>query len=273
MFTFSAIVIIAIVTLIGGLLPIYRHASAGFYRWSEAAVSGLFIGAGLFHLLPDASHSFEYLYPQVTFPLAYVLCGIGFAGLVALEFGINHLQQHTQRCQSRPQNHIMTASLCPHTSSSEPRSADYFLGSMVIVALSVHSMIGGLAIGLNQRLSDAIIIFIIILLHKATDSFALVINLRHANFSKTAMVVIVGIFAWVTPIGMMTAHWLTAHLSARTLLEYEAVSNAIAASLFLYIGTLEGVGRQLLFARKPLPSALALMFSGLAVMGLLALWM
>ncbi len=271
MFTLSAIIIIALVTLLGGLVPIYRHASASFYTWSEAGVSGLFIGAGLFHLLPDASRSFEHLYPQQTFPIAYVLCGVGFACLVALEFAINHLQGRAKRCQSRPQNHLMTDSLCPH-SGNQSQPPDYFLGILVILALSVHSMIGGLAIGLNQHLSDAILIFLIILLHKATDSFALVINLRHANFSKAAMVTIVGVFAWVTPTGMMTAHWLTMHMPERVLLEYEAVSNAIAASLFLYIGTLEGVGRQLLFARKPKPSALTLMFSGLGVMGLLAFW-
>ena len=85
-------VIIFIISIISGLPLTYKsrssahsscklehahsHAHGSEFIIGEALASGVFLGAGLLHMLNDAAREFNELGYQ--YPLAYLLCGIVF---------------------------------------------------------------------------------------------------------------------------------------------------------------------------------------------------
>ena len=51
---------------------------------ADAFASGIFLGAALFHMLPDAIHEFSSL-NDTSYPLAELFCALGFLILLFLE--------------------------------------------------------------------------------------------------------------------------------------------------------------------------------------------
>lgn len=244
--TFLAILMVFTVTVLSGLWFI-RQENPHFHERNESFVNGLFIGIGLFHLLPDAINNIKIAVITFSLLLVYGLFILGFLFLLVLDYAVKHRSVSTS-------------------------GINFFSGSLVMILLSLHSIIGGLAMGLNPQLSDKILLLIAILAHKVTDSFALVINLRRSAFSRALMTSLMCIFAWMTPLGIGLAYWLVRHLSAQPLTLCMGIFNGLAAGTFIYIGTQEGSVRQLLIGKQRSLQVWFPLVFGLSLMGILARW-
>lgn len=177
----------------------------------EAFASGVFLGSALFHLLPDASRLFSHYYSETSYPMAAVICAGAFLIMLFLE-------------------RLSIAAPVINTRQSIPYILTFIIGT--------HALIEGAALGISVTLSEAAMLLIAILAHKASESFALCTALLRGQLPLFRIGIIVSIFALMTPIGIalgtMVLHSADSTLAA-------AWFNAFAAGTFLYISTLHHV--------------------------------
>jgi solute carrier family 39 (zinc transporter), member 1/2/3 len=251
MFKVILAIIILLVAVIGGLWPFYRKAQhiagnvlAEFeLPVGESVASGIFLGAGLLHMLPDAAQDFNKA--GYNFPFPFLIAGISFLLLLLLE----------------------------HISVSLKHRATHLLSSIALLSvtmLSVHSLLEGAAVGLAASFATTLIIFIAIIAHKGAASFALSINLNRSQLSLTNRIIAFSVFAFMTPIGIFGGDWLLATNQHDTLLT--PIFSSLAAGTFLYIGTLHGLERASLIRHCCSIKEFFFMLTGFILMAIVAIW-
>jgi zinc transporter ZupT len=218
-------VLVFIVTWLAGLPPFrhqHRKRIGVDYSTGEALACGIFLGAALLHMLPEANEAFHDL--GYHYPFAFVGAGIVFLLLLWLE----HLGTH----------------LADHHNSNSPAYA--WLSTVV---LSIHSVLAGAALGSTDQLSTAIIIMVAVIAHKWAASFALAVKLVQSGKPLQSNLVAFGLFSSAFPIGIV-AGAIAADASSGTTAQWLVPSfNAFAAGTFLYLGTLHGLTRATLINR------------------------
>ena len=134
--------IIFIVILLAGLYPFKKRLKDDQhidFPVGETLATGVFLGAALLHMLPEASHLFSQL--GYSYPFAFIITGAVF--LIFLWF--EHLGKE----------------LYHHHDASHPAFA-----ILAWAMLSVHSIMLGAALGLAHHNSMIIMLFLAIITHK-----------------------------------------------------------------------------------------------------------
>lgn len=211
----------------------------------EALASGIFLGAAFFHMLPDAIKLFATVYGHVAYPVPEAVCVLGFLLLLLLE------------------NMSQTESLV-HSQHTIP----YLLTTILVI----HALVEGTALGIGSTISEAIMLFIAIIAHKGSESFALCVTLMRHQLPFKRTLIIITFFALMTPLGIVlgTAVNHMTHVREGELIA--ALFNAFAAGTFLYISTLHHIR-----AHKHEASAQGLpefgcLVLGATIMGVIAIW-
>ncbi|MBU0456417.1 MAG: ZIP family metal transporter [Pseudomonadota bacterium] len=207
-----ASLIILFIALLGGLLPILlgkTNGSRRFLVYGDSFAGGIFLGAGLLHLLPDAHELFSQLW-HTDYPLAFLVCALSIIFLRIIEDGIGgHFEElHTK-----------------HT----------WVAFLLAILLSIHSIIEGVALGVVQTITLFLVIFIAIIAHKGSAAFALGIKMQKSELNKSFIFYLMLIFALMTPVGILFGTIISSMLHARAGNIVEALFNAIAAGTFIYI--------------------------------------
>ena len=271
-----AAVSILIVGIIGGAVPLLaaRHqAGHRFLSLGNALAGGIFLGAGFIHLLPEAS---ETLGEVVDYPLAPLLAALGIGILLLIDrvvFETNH-----------------TA-----TGQSEGRRQPIY-PLVLLVVLSIHSIIAGIALGLEPEVIASVLVMIGILFHKGSAAFALMVSTHASGASKGRLLAILAIFVVMTPLGILFGTMASNLLEGTTAIIIEGSFNALAAGTFIYIAILDVIDAEMSriddriahFVRStligeddvPMPSQdtdrmlkFALVLAGIASMAILGVWM
>ncbi len=246
---FSAIVILVISLLaaIGPFRQRWRN-NLSAHGLGEALASGVFLGASLFHMLPDATENFRASLAN-TYPWANLLCALGFVSLLFLERITQYL---AKRLAQQAQNLV------------------YYL---LVLSLAIHALTEGLALGVNAGISDTLIIFIAIIVHKGSESFSLAHSLARSPLGLSRLLWLFILFALMTPLGIAAGTVLKNTLSSHYGIISTAIFNALAAGTFLYIATLHQHHHHTheTVDHHPVKEFIALLF-GLAMMAGVAIW-
>lgn len=182
----------------------------------EALANGIFVGAAVFHLIPDAESIFAQC--QSCSPLLITL------GVVLGSFVIMMLFE--QLVTHRISNYHHISKIGP-----------------LLLTLSIHAFITGLALGISESYVVVISLLIAILAHKAFEMFALVINLHRQLEHKHHIRILFFLFSFITPLGIVfgASEELFSPLAANsTVIAY---LNAVCAGTFLYIATIHAQNR------------------------------
>src|SRR3989338_6375401 len=149
-----AAIAILLIALLAALLPLrFARSHRRILTIGDAFASGVFLSAALFHMLPAAEAGFRATLPAISFPYANLLCAIAFVIILFLERGVGHFH---------------------HTHDAASDSARMPVTPYVLVlVLSIHALIEGIALGINATVTSALIIFSAIVAHKGSESFAL----------------------------------------------------------------------------------------------------
>jgi zinc transporter 1/2/3 len=252
LFKITAALIILLTSVLAGLAPLRAaRAKPGHHllELGEALGGGVFLGIALFHMLPDAEQTFQQLYGADHYPYAELLCAAGFAVLLFLEKIV--LQT------ARPLN-------------SENHSAVPYVLPLV---LSVHALIEGTALGINVTVTNALIIFIAIIAHKGSESFALATNLGRSRLSMKFAMTLFFIWALMSPLGVTLGSVLADHSQTHTGQLLAAIFNAFAAGTFLYIATLHKTTHLCTSKHSNHFLEFVLMLTGLGIMALVEIWL
>lgn len=244
-----AALVILISTVVAVAYPIRARTRPKHHRFmdlGDAFASGIFLGAALFHMLPDAIHDFQETLGQTTLPIAEFFCAGGFVLLLLLE----RLSLNSTRLNSKVTIPYLAA-----------------------VTLIIHSLIEGAALGVNTELAAASVIFIAIFVHKGSESFALSMILCRGNHIPTKQLYwLIGVFSLMTPLGIGLGTTVASFMQFKQGQLIAAGFNAFAAGTFLYMSTLHHIHHhQRLHEAEGMIEFLSLLV-GLCLMGAIVIW-
>lgn len=216
---------ILLAALIGGALPILvaRHAgSRRFFSLGNAFAGGLFLGIGFIHLLPEGIEKLEGI---VEFPLAVLLSALGFSLLLLIDRVIFEDQREGGGSDSR------------RTQSFQPY--------LLLGLLSIHSVIAGVALGLETQASAWVILTLGILLHKSSAAFALIVTTYAAGLEGARQKVLLTILVAMTPLGLVIGLITFGALEGTNTILITGSFNALAAGTFIYVAILHIIDEEL----------------------------
>ena len=238
--------LILIVTIIAGLYPFIKKRAATKavnFPIGESLAAGVFLGAGLLHMLGDASAAFNQLHFQ--YPIAFLLAGGTFLVLLLLE-------------------HI-GVEIYHHRGSNSNAFA-----ILAVLMLSFHSFLAGAALGLSNNFSMALIILLAIVAHKWAASFSIAVRITSSQLKLSHSIILFAFFALMVPSGILMGSAVNASLSLHPLLE--PIFSSLAAGTFIYLGTLHGLEKATLIQQCCKLNRFFFVIMGFAIMAIVAIW-
>jgi zinc transporter 1/2/3 len=256
------LLVILIAGALGAALPMLRHGDAPSDRilgWGNAFAAGVFLSAGVVHMLPDADRVWSGL--GWDYPMAFALASLSFALILLVEHVLLPESAHEE--VHAPPGERFT------------RLAQHHQGVLaayaVLTALSIHSLLAGLALGAQPEISRALVISLAIVAHKSAAGFALGVSLVRSQLGTRQVWTLVAIFALSTPLGGLVGTLLGEVFDGRIGATLEAILVSLAAGTFVYVATFD-----ILRDEFPAPGGrLAkwlLLTAGIASMSALAAW-
>lgn len=237
---------ILMITLLSGLYPFFKkmttHKNFEF-PIGEALACGVFLGAGLIHMLGDASTEFYQLH--ISYPVPFLLAGLTFLLLLFLE----HIGQELH---------------AEHGANSK----SFAILSMIL--LSIHSFLAGAALGFSDSIAMTILILFAILAHKWAASFALAIQITKSTLLIRPGLILFTIFAIMAPLGILFGTVVTNTLGQYPLLA--PIFSSLAAGTFLYLGSLHGLERAVLVKQCCRLNLFYYVIGGFVLMAVVAIW-
>lgn len=241
-----SIALIFAVTILAGAYPFVKkiRTRVGLeFPIGEALASGVFLGAGLLHMLGDSAQNF--INQGYDYPFAFLITGVMFLLLLSFE----HIGRE----------------IYEHDGEQSPGFA-----LLAVLMLSVHSFLAGAALGLSDALSVIVVILMAILAHKWAASFALAVQINKSMLSLKMGMSLFLVFAFMVPLGILFGDIINRHLAHYPLLE--PVFSALAAGTFLYLGTLHGLKRAVMIEKCCDLRHFVFVIIGFAIMAVVAIW-
>ena len=240
------VAVVVLISLVTGRAALYAASSnqdrpaLGF---GEAFAAGIFLGAGLIHMLGDAQGAFDRA--AVAYPYAMVICGAVMLFLLWVEHLANHAVE---------------------TSASNAR----IVPTTAVLMLSIHSLLMGAAFGISTSVALTVVIFIAVLAHKGSASFALGLELGRSSFARASAWWLFLVFVVMFPLGSLLGESLSSASQAHPLVE--ASIGSMAAGTFLFFGTLHGLASSPMIQRCCNRREFAGAVAGFALMAVVAIW-
>ena len=242
---YAAAVVVLLAGVAGGTfanrLTNWR-SSQWIARLVNTFAGGVFLGAALMHMLPDAREKFTIFFPDMDYPLYTFVAAISFFLVLLLDRGVT-----TSRADSGP--------IYPY---------------LLALILSIHSVITGIAFGLEQHIVAAAAILFAILAHKTTAAMALGISLNREHIDKRLGQNLMRMFYVTTPIGILLGAWWSGLLQGRSGIIAEAVFDALAAGTFFYIAVVDILAEE--FKAPRLGWLFLSTILGFSIMAVVAVW-
>lgn len=214
---------ICLTILIAGWYPLKKRLKSDSHielPLSETIATGVFLGAALLHMLPEANSMFFNM--GYHYPIAYLIIGIVF--LLFLWF--EHLGKE----------------LYHHQDSRHPAFA-----LTAWVMLSTHSLVVGTALGFSNDFPVMIMLFLAIITHKWAESFAIAIQLSKSALAPKSSILLFILFMMMTPLGMYLGWYFDHGVAEQSIIA--PILLASSAGTFLYLGTLHGLERCVMVER------------------------
>ncbi len=213
---------ILVVILLAGWYPFKKRLRDAHVDFpvGETLATGVFLGAGLLHMLPEANAMFGKM--GYNYPFAFIITGIVF--LLFLWF--EHLGKE----------------LYHHQDKTHPAFA-----IVAWLMLSVHSLVLGAALGFSKEFPLIIMLFFAIITHKWAESFAIAVQLNKSSLTTLKSSIFFLIFAFMTPLGIFIGYYFGQGIETTSL--FDPILIATSAGTFLYLGTLHGLERCVMVER------------------------
>ena len=256
-FKLTLLLIILAAGWFGALLPELIDRRPGrerFLGWGNAFAAGLFLGTGLLHLLPESSQVWAAL--GKTYPVGALLAAVAFALILLIEHVLLPDPVHS----------------AAHSHTGEPSHSDEPVSAYaLVVALSIHSVLAGVALGAEAATTGAFLTFAAIVAHKMTAGMALGITLKRDGFQRSAAMRLIALFAMATPTGILLGMATVGALRPISQQTFDATVSGLAAGAFLYIGAFDLLQDEFL---RPGSRWAKWLFAaaGLAVTAISAIW-
>ena len=246
----------------GGALPLLRRDVARSDRllgWGNAFAAGVFLAAGMVHMLPDADRIWSGL--GWHYPMAFALAGFAFTFMLLVEHVLLPEQAHEEVHAPSGERFARIAE----------QHHDALSAYAVLTALSIHALLAGLALGAEADLARALVISVAIIAHKSAAGFALGVSLLRSDLPNRQSWKLIALFASATPLGVLIGALLGATFEGRVGASLEAGFLSVAAGTFIYVATFDILRDEFPAPGGRFPKWCVLTL-GVAAMSALALW-
>ena len=213
-------------------------------RMGAAMAGGVFLGAGLIHMLGDASDNLGRAFPDLNFPLAFAIATLGFVVVLLVE----RVVFRAASAATGPYAYILT------------------------MVLGLHSLLAGIALGIEGSAIVGLAIVIAILAHKGAAAFSLAVSFVKAGMARKRAWGLIATFSTVTPLGILIGSLLGSALPERPGEIVEGIFDALAAGSFLYIAAIDIIHEEFGEGEHSHIPAFAALLAGLCLMAVLAIF-
>lgn len=273
-----ALTVMFIITAIGSFSPLYlrkiflKHVHG---KKAEITLSGcLCFGAGVLmatiflHILPEAVEQIgdameTGLMPSISYPITQISLCLGFFFVYLIEELVHYCieRKNKKRDTGKPAQIVHDNKGFDHegNDSSIPHMHDHsathnylkkesLIGSLIVVlALSFHGFMEGMALGLEGHQSDVWLMFAALCSHKIFISFSMSMELLEVGVPLKILILSMMVFSLASPIGGIVGAIVTADSSgtdnAASVLA-PAFLQAISAGTILYVTFCEVLERE-----------------------------
>ncbi len=226
--------IIAICSLVGGMLPLIATWSNRSLLLPVAFSGGVLLGAAFFDMIPESA---MLLGSRVGMPLM-----VGFLLIFVLE-------------------HFLIVHPHPEEAAAHGQAHHIHLGATAYAGLSFHSLLDGLALSSTySKPALGGVVTLAIVLHTIPTAFALTSLLLMDRWSRTAILGWMTLFAFSIPVGAIATWFVLEGTSDRVI----GFAIALSAGTFLAIATSDLLP-QLRHSEHAHNLPLVFLFAGLAV--------
>uniref|UniRef100_A0A7M4E354 Solute carrier family 39 member 1 n=1 Tax=Crocodylus porosus TaxID=8502 RepID=A0A7M4E354_CROPO len=270
----GSLVTLLLLTIVCGLAPlcIFRHpgsapeegsAPVRFLSLVSCFAGGVFLATCLLDLIPDylegIDEALENLRVTLQFPLQEFILAMGFFLVLVMEQIV--LAYRDQAGSLEETRALLGGSSQDGSVQAQPWSdgplhsahgpgpdrphvhIDFNAHSAIrsfalVLALSLHSVFEGLAVGLQEAGAKALEICLALLVHKCIVAFSLSLKLLQGQLRPRAVVGCLLLFALMSPLGIGLGVALTETAAALPQLS-RSVLEGLAAGTFVYITFLE----------------------------------
>lgn len=279
----GSLVLLLLLPLACGLAPLccFRHPPTSAAARSPALslvscfAGGVFLGTCLLDLLPDylssISAALEGLHVTLQFPLPEFILAMGFFLVLVLEQVAVAQREPAAAAAAATEE---TRTLLPTGSIQSPATSPQNFGSgairagLLVLALALHSVLEGLALGLQEGEGAVLRVCLALLLHKCAVAFSLALKLLRGHLRPPAVALCMGLFAMMSPLGVGLGTAVAAGAGPRQRL-CRGVLEGLAAGTFLYITFLEILPQELGVPQQRVPKVILLLAGFALVTGIL----
>ena len=197
---------IFVVGMIGGYIPLYREWSLDKLNLMVAFGGGTLLAAALFLMLPEGWEHIEEGMPWPDVEPGFVAAAaimIGFLLMYLLEnLALPHLgHEHEEHLGHGHAEHA--------AESASERAVHQIGGLSAFIALSMHTLIDGVALGTavtgGEDFALGGLVFLAIIFHKMPAAFSLTSALKADNYSNSRALSYLVIFNAMVPVGAILA--------------------------------------------------------------------
>ncbi|NWT17127.1 S39A1 protein, partial [Vireo altiloquus] len=237
---------------------------------------GVFLGTFLLDLLPDYLSSIaaalEGLRITLQFPLPEFILAMGFFLVLVLEqvtLAQRELAEPPEESRALLPNGSIQTPLpgVPGGSVGSPVPVNGAPGALragaLALALALHAVLEGLALGLRQGDAAALRVLLALLLHKGAVAFGLSLELLRSRLRPPAVASCLVLLALMSPLGVGVGTVLAAGAGPRQHL-CRAVLEGLAAGTFLFVTFLEILPQELGVPQNRIPKVI-LILAGFAL--------
>ena len=244
-----------------GIMPNYIQSckkSPTFLGLSNSFAGGLFLGIGLFHILPESAEKFEENESLKGIPLAYFLAFLSYALILFVEKVISNSHSLVHNHDHNNENEEIQVRKEPliHDENNEQKEEEKneneeniiseiekehhtvssgFTPYVLLLALSFHGIFEGIALGLRSEVKGTLTLLFAIAAHKWAAALTLGISFVKIGTPNKQFLIMIIVFASIGPIGMI----IGLILSTQTNELVEGIFLAISTGTFIYIACSE----------------------------------
>ncbi|XP_065510018.1 zinc transporter ZIP1 isoform X2 [Caloenas nicobarica] len=221
---------------------------------------GVFLATCLLDLLPDylasITAALDGLHVTLQFPLPEFILAMGFFLVLVLEQVA--LAQRDPPAVTEETRALLPAGAVPTPSPQPPGARGAVRAGLLVLALALHAVLEGLALGLQEAEGAVLRVCLALLLHKCAVAFSLALKLLRGRLRAPAVAACLLLFAMMSPLGVGLGAAVAAGAGPRQRL-CRGVLEGLAAGTFLYITFLEILPQELGVPQQRVPKVILLL--------------
>ena len=219
------------VTMLGGCLSTFNSWTPNKFEYLINFSAGTFIGAVLFHMVPDAN-------PILGFQMVYPML-LGFFSVYGIEKALGSKDYSTRELAFQK------------------------MGLSALIGISFHSFVEGFAMGAATLMNFGFVFIAAIIFHKFPAAMLLgALFFKAGKYDRKTIILIIFIFALTTPLGVLLSYDAFGIINKYWL----GIAIAVSAGTFIYLAFFD---LMLIGNQKKGNKTLNIVFFGFGVLAML----